>query len=194
MDLEPHAVATTFPNGNAPPSKEKVSMELTTGNEEDQKNGNIDKDENPENGKKVKKLTLSTTTNVPFDNSYKDPLRQFHPSTAVIIAGYRSDLSEEAIKAPLFRSSTFQFKNAQQGELFFQRAYNLPGNDHMKPGLVYSRLNNPNTGTYENKETTVVFLYFCSNVKFPPMLDFHLNKNPSMIKISCGMSLSIYFS
>jgi hypothetical protein len=94
---------------------------------------------------------LNQTSKVSFETSsslsYKDPLRHYHPSTAVIMAGYVRELSEEAIKAPLFRLSTFAFKTAQQGELFFQRAYHLPGDDHCKPGLVYSCLNNPNTGT-----------------------------------------------
>jgi methionine-gamma-lyase len=83
--------------------------------------------------------------------SYKDPLRELHPSSAVIHAGYRSDLSERAIKPPVFRSSTFEFASAQEGELFFQRAYHLPGDDGKPPGLVYSRLNNPNTEILEDK-------------------------------------------
>lgn len=99
--------------------------------------------------KSLSEVTISDDTT--SSSNYKDPLRQFHPSTSVIMAGYRSDLSEAAIKAPVFRSSTFEFKNAQQGELFFQRAYNLPGSDCKKPGLVYSRLNNPNTEIFEDK-------------------------------------------
>ena len=85
------------------------------------------------------------------DRSYKDPLRELHPSSAVIRAGYHSDLSERAIKPPVFRSSTFEFASAEEGELFFKRAYNLPGSDGTAPGLVYSRLNNPNTEILEDK-------------------------------------------
>lgn len=87
--------------------------------------------------------------------SYKDPMRELHPSTAVIRAGYHSDLSERAIKPPVFRSSTFEFASAQEGELFFKRAYDLPGTDHKAPGLVYSRLNNPNTEIFEDKMVSV---------------------------------------
>jgi methionine-gamma-lyase len=83
--------------------------------------------------------------------SYKDPLREFHPSTAVIRAGYRSDFSERAIKPPVFRTSTFEFANAEEGELFFKRAYDLPGSDGQSPGLVYSRLNNPSIEILEDK-------------------------------------------
>lgn len=82
---------------------------------------------------------------------YKDPLRQYHPATSVILSGYRSGLSEYAIKAPLFRTSTFEFASAEDGALFFKRAYHLPGNDGKEPGLVYSRLNNPNSEIFEDK-------------------------------------------
>lgn len=105
------------------------------------KDNENDNEQQGNNGKQK-----SSSAIIKYDMTYKDPLRKYHPSTAVIIAGYRSDLSEEAIKAPIFRSSTFEFHNAKEGELFFQRAYNLPGTDNKKPGLVYSRLNNPNTG------------------------------------------------
>ncbi len=85
------------------------------------------------------------------DPDYKDPLRDFHPSTAVIHAGYRARLSENAVKPPVFRTSTFQFSSASEGAKFFERAYHLPGDDGQDPGLVYSRLNNPNTEIFEDK-------------------------------------------
>jgi methionine-gamma-lyase len=82
---------------------------------------------------------------------YKDPLRRFHPSTAVIHAGYRTRLSENAVKPPVFRTSTFVFPSAAEGARSFQRAYHLAGDDGQDPGLVYSRLNNPNTEIFEDK-------------------------------------------
>jgi methionine-gamma-lyase len=85
------------------------------------------------------------------DPDYKDPLRDFHPSTAVIHAGYRARLSENAVKPPVFRTSTFEFSSAAEGAHFFQRAYHLPGDDGQEPGLVYSRLNNPSTEIFEDK-------------------------------------------
>jgi methionine-gamma-lyase len=85
------------------------------------------------------------------DPDYKDPLRDFHPSTAVIHAGYRSRLSENAVKPPVFRTSTFEFSSAAEGAKFFQRAYHLPGDDGQEPGLVYSRINNPSTEIFEDK-------------------------------------------
>lgn len=82
---------------------------------------------------------------------YKNPLRHYHPATSVILAGYRSGLSEFSVKAPLFRTSTFEFATAKHGERFFQRAYHLKGDDGKEPGLIYSRLNNPNTEITEDK-------------------------------------------
>ena len=75
---------------------------------------------------------------------YRNPLRGLHPSTAVIHAGYRARLSENSVKPPVFRTSTFEFESAADGARFFERAYHLPGDDGREPGLVYSRLNNPN--------------------------------------------------
>src|SRR4029453_1881266 len=85
------------------------------------------------------------------DPDYKDPLRDFHPSTAVIHAGYRARLSENGVKPPVFRTSTFEFSRATEDAKFFQRAYHLPGDDGQEPGLVYSRLNNPNTKILEDR-------------------------------------------
>src|SRR4029450_5583724 len=85
------------------------------------------------------------------DQDYKDPLRDFHPSTSVIHAGYRARLSENAVKPPVFRTSTFEFSCAAEGARFFARAYHLPGDDGHDPGLVYSRVNNPNTEIFEDK-------------------------------------------
>ncbi|MDO8622257.1 MAG: PLP-dependent aspartate aminotransferase family protein [bacterium] len=85
------------------------------------------------------------------ERSDKDPMRECHPSTAVVHAGYRARLSEGSVKPPVFRTSTFAFPKASDGETSFGRAYHLPGNDGQDPGLVYSRLNNPNTEIYEDK-------------------------------------------
>ena len=104
-----------------------------------------------ENKSLASRTTTTSTMEREFRHHYKDPRRELHPSTAVIMAGYRSDLSESAIKPPVFRSSTFEFTSAAAGELFFQRAYHLPGDDGEKPGLIYSRLNNPNTEILEDK-------------------------------------------
>ena len=85
------------------------------------------------------------------ERDYKDPLRSYNPATSVILAGYRPRLSEYSVKVPLFRTSTFEFASAEDGAKFFERAYHLLGDDGEEPGLVYSRLNNPNTEIAEDK-------------------------------------------
>ncbi|MBI5077423.1 aminotransferase class I/II-fold pyridoxal phosphate-dependent enzyme [Candidatus Falkowbacteria bacterium] len=85
------------------------------------------------------------------ERAFKDPLRHLHPSTALSLAGYSARFSERSAKVPLFRTSTFEFASAAEGKLFFDRAYHLPGDDGVDPGLVYSRLNNPNTEIVEDK-------------------------------------------
>lgn len=94
---------------------------------------------------------MSNSKDKKGQRDYKDPLRHYHPATSVILSGYRSRLSEYSIKPPLFRTSTFEFESAEEGELFFKRAYHLEGDDGKEPGLVYSRLNNPNLEILEDK-------------------------------------------
>lgn len=58
--------------------------------------------------------------------------------------GYVPEWSEGAIKPPIFLTSTFVFRSAEEGEAYFRQAYGLeptPGGQPM--GLIYSRLNNP---------------------------------------------------
>lgn len=60
-------------------------------------------------------------------------------------------MSEYAIKAPVFRNSSFEFPSAEHGALYFARAYGLKGGDGQQPGLIYSRLNNPSVEIFEDK-------------------------------------------
>ena len=77
--------------------------------------------------------------------SYKETRRELKPSTRAILAGYDSRLSERSVKPPLFRTSTFEFTNAEEGRQFFQRAYHLQGDDGEDPvnvkKLIYTRFN-----------------------------------------------------
>lgn len=66
--------------------------------------------------------------------------------------GYNPQLSEGAIKCPIFQTSTFVFKNAEAGKAFFELAYGLrEGEPGEEMGLIYSRLNNPNLEILENR-------------------------------------------
>jgi len=74
------------------------------------------------------------------------------PESLMMSYGYKPELSEGAIKCPIFQTSTFVFKSAEEGKAFFELAYGLR---EKKPkeeiGLIYSRLNNPDLEILENR-------------------------------------------
>jgi methionine-gamma-lyase len=78
--------------------------------------------------------------------------REFRPESLMMTYGYKPELSEGAIKCPIFQTSTFVFKSAEEGKSFFEIAYGIR---EQKPdeelGLIYSRLNNPDLEILENR-------------------------------------------
>jgi methionine-gamma-lyase len=80
--------------------------------------------------------------------------RPLHPESLMMSYGYKPELSEGAIKCPIFQTSTFVFKTAEEGKAFFELAYGLrrqnPGEEM---GLIYSRLNNPDLEVLEDRLT-----------------------------------------
>ncbi len=79
------------------------------------------------------------------------PLR---PETLMMGYGYDPALSEGAVKPPLFQTSTFVFRSAEEGKAFFELAYGLrEQRPHEEPGLIYSRLNNPDLEILEDRLT-----------------------------------------
>ena len=78
--------------------------------------------------------------------------RYFQPESLMMTHGYKPELSEGAIKCPIFQTSTFVFNNAEEGKAFFQVAY---GKREKMPneelGLIYSRLNNPDLQILEER-------------------------------------------
>jgi methionine-gamma-lyase len=78
--------------------------------------------------------------------------RRLRPESLVMGYGYRPDLSEGAIKSPIFQTSTFVFRTAEEGKAFFEVA---TGKRAARPdenvGLVYSRLNNPDLEILEDR-------------------------------------------
>ena len=78
--------------------------------------------------------------------------RDLHPETLMMGLGYSPGLSEGALKPPIFLTSTFVFATAQQGKDFFDLTAGRrePRADE-KPGLVYSRFNNPNFEILEDR-------------------------------------------
>lgn len=68
--------------------------------------------------------------------------------------GYRPELSEGALKCPIFQTSTFVFRTAAEGKAYFELAYGLRTPDRgERPGLIYSRLNNPDLEILEERLT-----------------------------------------
>lgn len=66
--------------------------------------------------------------------------------------GYDPALSEGAIKCPIFQTSTFVFESAEAGKAFFEVAYGLrEAGEGEVPGLIYSRLNNPDLEILEDR-------------------------------------------
>jgi methionine-gamma-lyase len=76
----------------------------------------------------------------------------FSPETLMMSYGYKAELSEGALKCPIFQTSTFVFKTAEEGKAFFEIAYGKRDKGPAEEiGLIYSRLNNPDLEILENR-------------------------------------------
>jgi len=80
--------------------------------------------------------------------------KEFRPESLMMSYGYKSGLSEGAIKCPIFQTSTFEFSSAEKGKAFFEVAYGLRDKKEKEElGLIYSRLNNPDLEILEDRLT-----------------------------------------
>ncbi len=78
--------------------------------------------------------------------------RPLHPETQMLSYGFDPMLSEGAIKPPIFLTSTFVFRNAEEGKILFDVIGNRrPPPEGQSGGLVYSRYNNPNLEVLEDR-------------------------------------------
>jgi len=78
--------------------------------------------------------------------------RELKPESLMMSYGYDPMLSEGAVKCPIFQTSTFVFKSAEDGKAFFEVAYGLREQGPTeRPGLIYSRLNNPDLEVLEDR-------------------------------------------
>ena len=74
------------------------------------------------------------------------------PETLMMSYGYDPVLSEGSIKPPIFLTSTFVFKSAEEGKDFFNIVSGrTPAPAEQKNGLVYSRFNQPNSEIVEDR-------------------------------------------
>jgi methionine-gamma-lyase len=80
--------------------------------------------------------------------------RKMKPESLMMSYGYKPELSEGAIKCPIFQTSTFVFKSAEEGKAFFEVAYgHREKTEGEELGLIYSRINNPDLEILENRLT-----------------------------------------
>ncbi len=74
------------------------------------------------------------------------------PESLMMSHGYKPELSQGSVKCPIFQTSTFEYKTAEEGKAFFEIAYGLREKEPQEElGLIYSRINNPNLEILENR-------------------------------------------
>ncbi|THK37688.1 cystathionine gamma-synthase family protein [Ensifer sp. MPMI2T] len=79
---------------------------------------------------------------------------KLHPETLMLNYGYDPELSEGAVKPPVFLTSTFVFRSAEEGRDFFDFVSGRrEPPEGVGPGLVYSRFNHPNSEIVEDRLT-----------------------------------------
>jgi methionine-gamma-lyase len=86
------------------------------------------------------------------------------PETLMLGYGYDPSLSEGAVKPPVFLTSTFVFRSAEEGRDYFDVVAGRKEAPEGGAGLVYSRFNHPNSeivedrlAIYEDGEAALVF-------------------------------------
>ena len=101
------------------------------------------------------------------DRSHADRIGNhlLHPETLMLGYGFDPALSEGSVKPPVFLTSTFVFRSAEEGrDSFDYVAGRKEPPDKSSAGLVYSRFNHPNSeivedrlAVYEGGESAAVF-------------------------------------
>jgi len=100
------------------------------------------------------------------DRSHETALGNHHlrPETLMLSYGYDPALSEGSAKPPVFLTSTFVFRSAEEGRDYFDVVAGRKAVPEGGAGLVYSRFNHPNSeivedrlAIYEGTETALLF-------------------------------------
>jgi methionine-gamma-lyase len=76
--------------------------------------------------------------------------RRHHPDTDSVALGHDADSHLGSLKPPIYETSTFVFKTAEEGKAFFASVYATPGSGD-DPGYIYSRLDSPNLAPAEKR-------------------------------------------
>jgi methionine-gamma-lyase len=88
----------------------------------------------------------------PFPSKKHIGNHMLHPETLMLNYGYDPQLSEGAVKPPVFLTSTLVFKTAEDGQDFFDYVSGRrEPPEGMGAGLVYSRFNHPNSEIVEDR-------------------------------------------
>jgi methionine-gamma-lyase len=88
----------------------------------------------------------------PFPSKTHIGNHTLHPETLMLNYGYDPQLSEGAVKPPVFLTSTFVFRTAEDGKDFFDFVSGRrEPPEGMGAGLVYSRFNHPNSEIVEDR-------------------------------------------
>jgi methionine-gamma-lyase len=88
----------------------------------------------------------------PFPSKTHIGNHELHPETLMLNYGYDPQLSEGAVKPPVFLTSTFVFKTAEDGKDYFDFVSGRrEPPEGMGAGLVYSRFNHPNSEIVEDR-------------------------------------------
>ncbi|HRN74934.1 cystathionine gamma-synthase family protein [Ottowia sp.] len=78
--------------------------------------------------------------------------RPLHAETQMMSYGFDPFLTEGSVKPPVFLTSTFAFRSAEDGARFFDLVSGrVPLSEGESAGLVYSRFNNPNLEIAEDR-------------------------------------------
>lgn len=87
-----------------------------------------------------------------IDSKNKVGEANLRPETRMMSHGYDPFLSEGSVKPPVFLTSTFAFRSAEEGAEFFDcMAGRKPLPEGESAGLVYSRFNHPNLEIVEKR-------------------------------------------
>jgi methionine-gamma-lyase len=88
----------------------------------------------------------------PFPSKTHIGNHMLHPETLMLNYGYDPQLSEGAVRPPVFLTSTFVFRTAEDGQDFFDFVSGRrEPPEGMGAGLVYSRFNHPNSEIVEDR-------------------------------------------
>ena len=65
---------------------------------------------------------------------------KMQPESLMMSHGYKPELSEGAVKCPIFQTSTFVFQKAEDGKAFFEVAYGLREKEEEEMWLLHTDL------------------------------------------------------